>query len=174
MFRSARRRARQRQQIDLETFLKDLSEEEAANARAAAARIDELEHAAQRIGMSDRSYIKLFVAACICTLVAIILSFTVSEMFHGGTIGLLDVIILLLASAFPALVFFYSFKMNERTKLDRQKFDIIETYFLPHDAIYLPPGPDRARGVVAISTESGGWERAPEPKEKVRKPGWYW
>lgn len=164
----------QRKQIDLETFLKDLPEEEAANAKAAAAHIDELEHASQRIGASDRRYVKLFAGAAACTLAAIIISFNASEMFHGGEASLLDLVILLLAAAFPVLVIVYSIKMNERTKLDRKKFEIIEAHFLPYDAIYLPPGPNREKGIVAIAPKAGGWQRKPEPKEKVKKPGWYW
>ena len=49
--------------INLETFLEGLPETAAANARAAAARIDELERAAQRIGKSDRQYVMAFAGA---------------------------------------------------------------------------------------------------------------
>lgn len=161
-------------QIDLEEFLAELPEEDAANARAAAARIDELEYAAQRIGRSDQRFMKLFALAGICTVAAVVAGISAGGTFRGGGTGLTDLAILLLASAFPVMVLVYSLKMSERTKLDRRKFEIIETYFLPHDAIYLPPGPDRAKGVIAKSRRAGGWYRTPEGKEKVRKPGWYW
>jgi hypothetical protein len=162
----------QRRQIDLETFLEGLSEEDAANARAAAACIDEIEHAAQRIGQSDRKFLKLFALAGITTLIAAFLALGGYHMFQGGQAHLADVVILLMASAFPVLVLVYSLKMNERTKLDRKKFEIIEAYFLPHDAIYLPAGPDRPAPVVAVTEKPGGWERPPEVK--IKKPGRYW
>jgi len=60
----------QQQNIDLEIFLESLPAEAAANARAAAARIDDLEHAAQRIGTVDRQYIFLFAGAGILALIA--------------------------------------------------------------------------------------------------------
>lgn len=162
----------QRRQIDLETFLDGLSEEDAANARAAAARIDEIEHAAQRIGGSDKKFMKLFGLAGITTMVAAYLALGGYHMFQGGQAHFADVVILLMASAFPVLVLVYSLKMNERTKLDRKKFEIIEAYFLPHDAIYLPAGPDRATPIVAVTEKPRGWERPPETK--IKKPGRYW
>lgn len=170
--RTSTARDMQRRQIDLETFLEGLSEEDAANARAAAARIDEIEHAAQRIGQSDRQFIKLFGLAGITTLIAAYLALGGYPMFQGGQAHFADVVILLMASAFPVLVLVYSLKMNERTKLDRKKFEIIEAYFLPHDAIYLPAGPDRPAPVVALTEKPRGWERPPETK--IKTPGRYW
>jgi hypothetical protein len=162
----------QRKQIDLETFLEGLPTEDAAKARAAAARIDELEHAAQRIGKSDKRYVILFAAAGFMALVAAAMALGGYDMFKGGYPTLGDFAILLMAGAFPFLVLIYSLRMSERTRIDRQKFEIIETYFLPHDAIYLPPGPGRVKGRVALSPKATDW-RKPDT-EKVKKPGWYW
>lgn len=163
-----------RQQVDLETFLKGLPSEAAAKAKAAAARIDELEHAAERISRSDGTYMKLFALSGILFVVATVFMLGGMGMFINGRPHLSDFIILLMAGALPALILVYSFKMSERTKIDRQKFEIIENYFLPYDAIYLPAGPERETGVVAIAERSGGWKRRPEDDQKRRKPGWYW
>lgn len=160
--------------IDLEKFLAGLPDETAAKARAAAARIDELEHAAQRISRSDKTYMRLFLASGIMFVVAVVLLISGKGMFVNGEPHLSDVIVLLMAGSLPALILVYSVKMNERTRIDRQKFEIIENYFLPHDAIYLPPEPGKRTGTVAITNNSRGWRRKPEDDKKYRKPGWYW
>lgn len=160
--------------IDLEKFLAELPDETAAKARAAAARIDELEHAAQRISRSDKTYMRLFLASGISFIVAVTLLLGGKGMFINGQPHLSDVIVLLMAGALPALILVYSLKMSERTRIDRQKFEIIENYFLPHNAIYLPPGPNRQKGTVAITNRGRGWHRRPEDDKKYKKPGWYW
>jgi len=164
----------ERTQIDLETFLAGLPEEAAAKARAAAARIDELEHAARRIGRSDSTYMRLFAISGVLFLIAAGMLVSGQDMFADGTPQLRDIIVLVMAGALPTMILVYSFKMNERTKIDRIKFDIIENYFLPYDAIYLPPGPDRESGMVAIAGRTGGWSRVPDDSKKFRRPGWYW
>lgn len=163
-----------RRLIDLDTFLDELPSEAAAKARAAAARIDELEHAAQRIGSSDRTYMRLFALTGVLFLLAAGLLISGTELFRGGAPHLMDVMVLLMAGSFPAMVLVYSVKMKERTKIDRQKFEIIENYFLPYGAVYLPPGPDRTEGTVALSEGPDGWNRRPEDDKKFKKPGWYW
>lgn len=163
-----------RRQVDLDTFLADLPTEAAAKARAAAACIDELEHAAQRIGRSDRTYLRLFAISGVLFLISAGMLFSGQDMFADGTPQLWDIVVLVMAGALPVMVLVYCFKMNERTKIDRIKFEIIENYFLPYDAIYLPPGPDRESGMVAIADRTGGWSRVPEDSKKFRRPGWYW
>lgn len=164
----------QRRQVDLETFLADLPAESAAKAKAAAARIDELEHAAQRIGQSDTAYMRLLAISGVLFLIAAGMLFSGQDMFADGTPQLSDIVVLVMAGALPVMVFVYCFKMNERTKIDRIKFQIIEDCFLPYDAIYLPPGPDRESGMVAIADRTGGWSRVPEDEKKFKRPGWYW
>jgi len=163
-----------RRQIKLETFLKDLPAETAAKAKAAAARIDELEHAASRIGASDKTYMRLFLLFGIMFIVAVGFLVSGTEMFVKGQPHLLDVIVLLMAGALPALVLVYALKMNERTRIDREKFEIIENYFMPHNAIYFPPEPGRQTGIVAIAESGRGWNRKPDDDERYKKPGWYW
>ncbi len=161
----------QRQNIDLETFLESLPTVAAANARAAAARIDELEHAAQRIGKSDRQYVIAFAVAGVLTLAAAVMALGGYEMFSGGLAALDDWAILAMASAFPLMVLIYSLRMRERTKLDQEKFEIIETYFMPHNGIYFPPGPGRETGTISIYPE--GSLRKPDENE-IKKARAYW
>lgn len=161
----------QRQTMDLETFLSSLPTEAAANARAAAARIDELEHAAQRIGKSDRQYVIAFTIAGILALVATYMALGGYRLYSGGHGQLDDLVILVMAGAFPAMIFIYSLRMRERTKLDQKKFDLIETYFMPHDGIYFPPGPGRETGTISINTL--GSLRKPNTKD-VKKAWMYW
>ncbi|MDA7947572.1 MAG: hypothetical protein MPJ78_08840 [Hyphomicrobiaceae bacterium] len=158
--------------VELETFLNDLPEETAAKARAAAARIDELEHAAERIGSSDQRYLKMFAVAGVLALAATIFTLGGFIGFKSGEISLIGLTILAMAGAFPLLILIYSIRMRERTRIDKQKFEIIESHFLPYGAVYLPPGPERQTGVVAVSPSSHPWRKA--DVEKKKRAGWYW
>ncbi len=158
--------------VDLDTFLEGLPEETAAKARAAAARIDELEHAAERIGASDRRFLILFVLAGVFGIGGAVFALGGFNMLKGGEATALEFLVLAMAGAFPLLILIYSLRMKERTKIDHEKFQIIETYFLPYGAIYLPPGPDRRTGLVAISPSTHPWRKA-DPNSKKRA-GWYW
>ncbi len=158
--------------IDLETFLESLPEEDAANARAAAERIDELERAAQRIGESDRRYVKLFAGAILLALAAAYMALGGADLFLGGTGVFGDVAVLAMAAVFPVLVVVYSLRMRERTKIDQQKFRIIEICFLPWDGIYFPPGPEQEVGMVSINPGAKGW-RKPNAKD-AKKAKMYW
>ena len=158
--------------VDLETFLNGLPEETAAKARAAAARIDELEHAASRIGASDQRYMKMFALAGVLALVATVFTLGGFAAVGSGDISLTGLTVLMMAAAFPLLILIYSVRMRERTKIDQQKFEIIESHFLPYGAVYLPPGPERETGVVAVSPSTHPWRKA--DVEKKRRAGWYW
>ncbi|MFQ5625621.1 MAG: hypothetical protein ACE5FM_03090 [Methyloligellaceae bacterium] len=162
----------ERKTIDLETFLESLPEEDAANARAAAARIDELERTAQRIGKSDRRYVILFAGAVLLALAAAVMALGGYDLFSSGNAGYGDMAVLVMAGALPLLVLIYSLRMRERTKIDRQKFQIIETCFMPYDGIYFPPGPEREKGMVSISPGAKAW-RKPNTKD-VKKAQMYW
>ena len=158
--------------VDLDTFLKGLPEETAAKARVAAARIDELEHAADRIGASDRRFLILFAVAGVFGFGAAVLALGGFNLFKGGEATVLEFAMLAMAGAFPLLVLIYSLRMRERTRIDHEKFQIIETHFLPYGAIYLPPGPDRQTGVVTISPSTHPWRKADVSSKK--RAGWYW
>ncbi|GBE42649.1 MAG TPA: hypothetical protein ENH05_07740 [Rhizobiales bacterium] len=162
----------ERKNIDLETFLESLPAEGAANARAAAARIDELERAAQRIGRSERRYIFLFAGAGLLGLAAAVMTFGGYHLFGKGNMTLGDVVVLAMAGAFPILILVYSLRMRERTKIDSEKFKIIETFFLPFDGIYFPPGPEQKTGTVSVSPRAKAWRR-PNTRD-AKKARAYW
>ena len=162
----------ERMNIDLETFLESLPEEGAAKARAAAARIDELERAAQRIGTSDRTYIYLFAGAGVLGLAAAVLTFGGFQLFGTVSITTGGISVLAMAAVFPALVLVYSLRMRERTKIDRQKFEIIENFFLPYDGIYFPPGPERKTGTVSVSQRAEAWRRPNTNDAKKARAYW--
>ena len=158
--------------VDLETFLNGLPEETAAKVRAAAARIDELEHAAERIGASDQRYLKMFAVAGLLAIAAGIFTLGGFGGFEPGQLAIKELTIMAMAGAFPLLILIYSVRMRERTKIDQKKFEIIESHFLPYGAVYLPPGVERETGVVAISPSSHPWRKA--DIEKKKRAGWYW
>ncbi len=162
----------ERKNIDLETFLDSLPAEGAAKARAAAARVDELERAAQRIGKSDSRFVMLFAGAGLLGLAAAIMTFGGYRLFGEGYMALGEVAVLAMAGAFPALILVYSVRMRERTKIDQQKFEIIETFFLPFDGIYFPPGPEQEAGTVSVSPRAGAWRR-PNIRD-AKKARAYW
>jgi len=162
----------ERKTIDLETFLESLPEEGAAKARAAAARIDELERAAQDIGHSDQRYVYLFAGAGLLGIAAAILTFGAFHLFGEGYVALGDIVVMAMAGAFPVLVLVYSLRMRERTKIDRQKFEIIETFFLPYDGIYFPPVPGHKTGTVSVSPRAEAWRR-PNTRD-AKKARAYW
>lgn len=157
--------------IDLETFLDGLPTTAAANARAAAARIDELEHAAQRIGKSDRQYAIAFGIAGLLMLLAAYLTFGGYELSRDGNIEWGDWAVLAMASAMPVMIFVYSIRMFERTKLDQKKFEIIKTYFMPFDGIYFSPELGRETGIVSVKLE-GSWREANQTE--IKKAGMHW
>ncbi len=161
----------QQQNIDLETFLESLPAEAAANARAAAARIDDLERAALRIGTADRQYILLFAGAGILALIAAAMTLGGYPLFTTGYGTWGNLVVLAMAGALPLLIVFYSLRMRERTRLDQKIFELIETYFMPYNGIYFPPAPGHETGTISIGSE-GSWRHA--DKEGVKKARMYW
>ena len=114
----------------------------------------------------------MFAVAGVFALVATVFTLGGFGAVRSGEISLTGLTVLMMAGAFPLLILIYSVRMRERTKIDQQKFEIIESHFLPYGAVYLPPGPERERGVVAMSPSSHPW-RKPDA-EKKRRAGWYW
>ena len=165
-------RSMERKTVDLETFLEGLPGEAAANARAAASRIDELERAAQRIGKSDRRYVKLFAGAMLIALAAAIMALGGIDLFRAGVGDFGDFAVLAMAGAFPVLVVIYSLRMRERTRIDQQKFEIIETFFMPYDGIYFPPGPEQREGMVSIRPGAKTWRKPNTTDAKKAKMYW--
>ena len=161
----------QRETIDLETFLEDLPETAAANARAAAARIDELERAAQRIGKSDRHYITAFAGPGVMAMIAAYMALGGYALFKGGNGAAVDLAVLFMAGAFPLMILIYSLRMRERTRIDQKKFKIIETYFLPYNGIYFSPPPGQDIGTVSLLAAE--MRRKPD-LQGAKRAGMHW
>ncbi len=161
----------QHRTIDLETFLEGLPATAAANARAAAARIDELERAAQRIGESDRSYVIAFAVSGVLAMIAAYMALGGIALFKGGDGALGDLAVLFMAGSFPTMILIYSLRMRERTRIDQKKFEIIETYFMPYNGIYFSPAPGRDMGTVSICAPDT--RRKPDLKD-VKQAGMHW
>jgi hypothetical protein len=118
---------------DLESFLAALPEEDAAQARVAAARIDALERQIGPPGWIERNLIWLAVASLV--------------LFGLGVTGLIGVFawgrdtfglggVTLMVSAFPALMFAYLFSVRGQTRFDHAKMALNERHFLPYGGLY--------------------------------------
>jgi hypothetical protein len=119
--------------LTLEAFLSRLTEEDAAEARVAAARIDALERAIEPPGWIEQNLMQL-------TLVALVLF----VLGVGGLIGVLGWIramfglggVTLMVAAFPALMLTYLWLVRGRTRADYEKLELNERWFLPHGGFY--------------------------------------
>ena len=119
-----------RKTASLAEFLARLSEAEAAEARAAAARIDALEREIGPPGWIERNLVPLVAVS------AVMFALGLVGFFAGlaGWIGLGGVVLLL--SAFPLLMFLYLLSVRGRTRLDDAKMALNEKHFLPHGGVY--------------------------------------
>jgi hypothetical protein len=119
-----------------------LPDQDAAEARLAAARIDALE---RRIGPPrwiERNLIWLAVLALMLFVAGI--SALIGVFAWGrDTFGLGGVT--LMVSAFPALMFAYLISVRGQTRFDHEKMALNERHFLPHGGLYLgsPQGPGK-------------------------------
>jgi len=118
---------------DLESFLAALPEEDAAQARVAAARIDALERQIGPPVWIERNLIWLAVASLI--LFGLGLTGLIGVFAWGrATLGLGGVT--LMVSAFPALMLAYLLSVRGQTRRDHAKMALNESHFLPHGGIY--------------------------------------
>lgn len=162
-----------RKTVDLEAFLAGLPEAEAAEARAAAARIDELERWIGPPGWIERNFVRLSAV----TLVLFVLGIAgVIGVFAGWrfTIGIGGVV--LLVSAFPALMLAYLVAVRGRTRLDHAKMALNERHFMPHGGLYF--GAPRGDGKVLLVRVA---KHAPDLRQRTHaqyaaatKQRWWW
>lgn len=123
----------QRQTIPLEAFLAVLPPDEAAQARASAARIDALERQIGPPGWLEQHLMGLGLGALVLFTLGVLL-------LAGRAVGLVGAIgsgaVVPMLAAFPALVLAYVWSVRGRTRLDREKMDLNERHFMPHGGIY--------------------------------------
>jgi hypothetical protein len=121
----------------LEVFLAGLPEENAAEARVAAARIDALEREIGPPGWIERNLIVLALVSAV--------------LFVAGAGGLLGIFawgraifglggITLMVSAFPGLILAYLLSVRGRTGADAEKMDLNTAHFMPHGGAYFGGG----------------------------------
>lgn len=131
--------------IPLETFLAELTEEKAADARAAARRIDMLERQVGPPGWLERNLISL-------ALIALAFFVVGAGALIGAFAWLRSVIgiggISLLVAAFPVLMFVYLVTVRGRTAVDNEKMRLNDRYFLPNGAVYFRDAGMRGPGFV--------------------------
>jgi hypothetical protein len=137
--------------LNLEAFLSRLTEEDAAEARVAAARIDALERAVGPPGWIERNLMRLALAALV--------------LFAIGAGGLFGVFgwgravfglggVTLMVAAFPALMLAYLWSVRGRTGADYEKMELNEKHFLPHGGYYFGASAGLGK-VVRAQSKSG-------------------
>jgi hypothetical protein len=158
--------------IPLEAFLAALPAPEAAEARAAAARIDALERAVGPPGWLERHLLPLGLGALLLFTLGVLL---LAGLLAGiGGIGLGAVLPLI--AAFPLLVFAYLWSVRGRTRLDREKMALNERYFLPHGGIYFGErsGGGQVMPVERAPAEPTLRDRAHALYAEATRRRWWW
>jgi len=162
------------ERIPLDTFLAELTDEQAADARAAAERMEALERQIGPPGWIERNLFSLAIIALTLFLVGVaalvgIFSWLRSVIGIGG--------ITILVAAFPALIFAYLFTIRNRTAVDNQKMALNERHFLPRGGLYLgSPGQEASGIVLRVAPPSQG---EPTLRDKVEAryasaKKWHW
>ncbi len=137
--------------LTLEAFLAGLAEEDAAQARVAAARIDALEREVGPPGWIERNLMRLALAALVLFALGV-----------GGLIGVLGWVrvmfglggVTLMVAGFPALMLAYLWSVRGRTQADHEKMELNEKHFLPHGGIYFGAANEGGK-VVRIDWKPG-------------------
>ncbi len=160
------------ERIELDEFLGGLSDEAAAQARVAAAKIDRLEQTTDAYRGVEAKYTAPFLVSVILFVAAIVLLFDVGGLFADmrnilGGLGLTA-----MAAALPISAVVYVFHVRGRTRADREKMDLNRAHFIPHGGIYFSRG-DSGDGTVYIAEMKGLDPRELAKAEKY-KPGRIW
>jgi hypothetical protein len=125
------------EKMGLETFLAALPEQDAVEARVAAARIDSLEREIGPPGWIERNMWPLAGGAFLLFILGMV--FLIGIFAWGRTVLGLGGVVLLIC-AFPALMLAYLWSVRGRTAADHEKMALNEKYFLPHQGIYFGGG----------------------------------
>lgn len=157
---------------DLETFLEELPSEDAARARAAAGRIDELGRVTARTQGVESKYLPWFVVSGLLLVSASLMVFG-SDAVFGEARRLIGVMgLTAMAAALPVLGIVYTFHVRDRTRADREMLELNRTHFLPYGGFYFPPGDDRLGRVVR--TEVMDEEAQAKRRVERVRPGRSW
>lgn len=161
--------------VDLESFLAGLPEEDAAELRAAAAKIEALEREIGPPGRIERNVIALGIAALVLFLIGVA---ALVGLLTGanGVIGLGGVVLLL--AAFPLLVFAYLWSVRGQTRLDAAKMALNERHFRPHGGVYFGARSGGTGKVLLVAAPEPGEPNLRERTEalygQATKRRWWW
>ena len=160
--------------VPLEAFLAELPPGEAAEARAAAARIDALERRIGPPGWLERHRAGLGLGA-LALFTAGLALFIARAVGVGGMPG--PALLVPMLAAFPALALGYLWSVRGRSRLDREKMVLNETHFLPHGGVYFGArdGGARVLRVEPPAAEAPNLrERAERLHAEVTHRRWWW
>lgn len=166
-----------RETVPLEAFLTELPDEAAAEARAAAARIDALERQVGPPGWLERHLFRLAGGALVAFAIGLGLLLG-RAAGHAGLPGA-GVIVPLLGAP-PGLALAYLWSVRGRARLDRAKMDLNEAHFLPHGGLYFggeggEDGGDRVLRVAPPKPERPNLrERTERLHAEATRRRWWW
>ncbi len=159
--------------MSLEAFLENLPQEEAANARVAAARMDELERSIDGLRDIEHRFMPYAIFSGVLFIIATVTVFGMHPVLGEARRIMGEVGLAAMLGALPALVIVYGFRVRERTRADSATLKLNNAHFLPHGGLYFPAStPDEAARVVLVDKSS-------EPSRRITKydhirPGRIW
>ncbi|GBF25904.1 hypothetical protein MnTg02_00940 [bacterium MnTg02] len=157
---------------DLDSFLETLPTEAAAEAKSAAAKIDDLERVTQSFHGIEAKYFPWLIASIVLFIGAVAILIGSNQLFGGARMVLGGLGLTAMAAALPALAMTYVYQVRERTRSDRAKAEINRTYFVSHGGYYFPPS-ENGRAQVFLIEETTKKPYNPRKPDRLR-PGWYW
>jgi len=120
------------ERVTLEAFLAGLADGQAANARAAAARIDEIARIGDAMEGIERRTIPWAILAGLTFIGGLWL------FMHPGLVNRWLVTACL--AALPGVAIAYAWRVRDRSRADAETETLNRAHFLPHGGIYFPPG----------------------------------
>ncbi len=145
------------ERVPLAQFLSRLDEASAAEARAAAAKIDELARAGDGLEGIERLFMIPAGIAALAFVAGIWFFFSPGTAPPAVTVACL--------AALPLILVFYGFRVLSRTRADREAEDLNRRYFLPHGGIYFAAGANPAC-VIQVAAQSAKDRVDPEITSK--------
>ncbi|MEL6374794.1 MAG: hypothetical protein AAFR04_12595 [Pseudomonadota bacterium] len=156
------------ERVDLATFLAPLDETQAAQMRAAAARIDELEAQTRAFEGIERRYVPAFavgLALFVLALGVLLAPAPVLSVVEGSWRGLA---LSFMLGVLPATGAVFAWNVRHRTSADNEKFELNKTHFVPRGGLYFAAHNAQDACVVRIAVPPIKDEaaRLPLPHEK--------
>lgn len=133
------------ERIALERFLAELDEDPAAEARAAAARIDELAREGWKVEGIERRFLPYFLGAGVLFVIGVVLFSIPGSAPRVVTIACVG--------ALPVLAVIYGLRVIGRTRADVAADDLNRRHFLPHGGLYFAAG-ERPACVVRVAPQA--------------------